>query len=167
MTSEHYMCVDSGLWKGGIFTSNGMVWWYDSLLRTGRYSLQPRNSSCWFHWLDLQSGRCQCRWWPGSHQNRPQSVHWWQRCEEEHQKVDYDREKICALHVLLLVCVYITPVHADLPVGGRAQRDPGNLTSVVAAVSPTKDHFTALIVALLYIKQQTSDLMWSDTHAVS
>lgn len=41
--------------------------------------------------------------------------------------------------------VFLAPVHFDLPVGGRAQRDPADLSSVVGAVHTTKDHLTALL----------------------
>lgn len=38
------------------------------------------------------------------------------------------------------------PVHLDLPVGGRGQGDPSDLSSVVAAVNTPENHLTALLV---------------------
>lgn len=37
------------------------------------------------------------------------------------------------------------PVHFDLPVGGRGQRDPRDLPCVVAVINTSKDHLTALL----------------------
>lgn len=39
----------------------------------------------------------------------------------------------------------VEPVHLDLPVGFRGQRNPGDLSSVVGAVNTPIDHLTALL----------------------
>lgn len=61
----------------------------------------------------------------------------------------YQAGKLCAHYILLLVCVFFVPVHVDLPVGGRGQRDPGDLSSVVAAVNTTEDHLTVLLTVAM------------------
>lgn len=50
----------------------------------------------------------------------------------------------------------LAPVHVDLPVGGRRQRDPGDCSSVVGAVSTTKDHLAALctIAKILHTQRE-------------
>lgn len=48
------------------------------------------------------------------------------------------------LVVIIFVSIPFVPVHFDLPVGVRGQRDPVDLSSVVAAVNTTEDHLTAL-----------------------
>ena len=40
---------------------------------------------------------------------------------------------------------FSVPVHFNLPVGSRGQRDPGDLSSEVAIVNTTKDHLAALL----------------------
>lgn len=46
---------------------------------------------------------------------------------------------------LSLCFLLLIPVHVDLPVGGRRQGDPVDLSSVVVAVGTTEDHLTALL----------------------
>lgn len=105
LTSEHYMSVYCGFGKkGGKSRTYGMGSWCDSPLRTGWLRLQPMHSCYWCHWLGQQSGRYQCRWWPGSHQSRPQSVRWWSHCEEErNQKVEFTQ---CHSRLLSVFCMW-------------------------------------------------------------
>lgn len=54
----------------------------------------------------------------------------------------------------ILICLLFVPVHCDLPVGGRGQRDPADLSSVVAAVNTTEDHLTALFTLAKWEKKK-------------
>lgn len=59
---------------------------------------------------------------------------------------------------LWLVCVFFVPVHFDLIVGGRGQRDPGDLPCVVAAVNTTEDHLTALLTVAKRVRKNKSHM---------
>lgn len=55
----------------------------------------------------------------------------------------------------------------DLPVGGRGQRDPGDLSCVVAAVNTTEDHLTALVAVAKRVKNKSTyehNVIGNDTH---
>lgn len=52
------------------------------------------------------------------------------------------------------------PVHFNLPVGGRRQRDPCDLSNVVAAVSTAKHHLTGLLVVAKRNVQQKSNIKY-------
>lgn len=49
---------------------------------------------------------------------------------------------------------FFVPVHLDLPVGCRGQRDPSDLSSVVAAINATEDHLTALLTLAERLKNK-------------
>lgn len=79
--------------------------------------------------------------------------------------------ELCATCVLWLVSVSFVPVHFDLPVGGRGQRDPFDLSSVVVAVSTTKEHLTTLLAFAKIVKKQQQKtnvrhifMSWETTH---
>lgn len=54
-----------------------------------------------------------------------------------------------------------------MPVGGRGQRDPEDLSGAVAAVNTTADHLTALLTAAIRTKDVTCKRQITSFHPVS
>lgn len=81
-------------------------------------------------------------------------------------------EALCNL-CLWSVCVFFVPVHFDLPVGFRGQRDPGDLSSVVVAINTAEDDLTALLTVAKRVKKTKTNVIrefnvtGNDTHTLN
>lgn len=69
--------------------------------------------------------------------------------------------------------MFFVPVHFDLPVGFRGQRDPGDLSSVVVAINTAEDDLTALLTVAKRVKKTKTNVIrefnvtGNDTHTLN